>query len=161
MKMIWCGLKIEKNCHVLVNQFHGNFLSKIPSCREIKPVFRDVKLCLNASWRLKGLKGIYLRVTPFWNTKQSSLWANESRPKMQGLTHWSHSHIVREAGPAPPVGIFGRCGEVKEQWEMINCHQEALKGDRTVVYGNGEALKSGGDALKGEKRDVKLKKIFA
>ena len=39
-------LKWVKNCHVLVNQFHGIFNSKTPSChgcRKIKPVFRDVK----------------------------------------------------------------------------------------------------------------------
>ena len=28
MKMIWSGWKIEENCHVLVNQFHGNFYAK-------------------------------------------------------------------------------------------------------------------------------------
>ena len=28
MKMIWCGLKIIENHHVLVYQFHGNFRSK-------------------------------------------------------------------------------------------------------------------------------------
>ena len=32
-----------KNCHVLVNQFHGNFHSKTPSCRNINSVSRDVK----------------------------------------------------------------------------------------------------------------------
>ena len=55
MKMIWCGLKIEENYHVLVNQFHRNFRSKTLGCRKIKSVFRDVKWCLNASWGLKGL----------------------------------------------------------------------------------------------------------
>ena len=53
--MIWCGLKIKENYHVLVNQFHGNFRSKSLSCRKIKYVFRDVKWCFNASWGLKGL----------------------------------------------------------------------------------------------------------
>ena len=28
MKMIWCRWKTKENCHVLVNQFHGNFHSK-------------------------------------------------------------------------------------------------------------------------------------
>ena len=28
MKMICCGLKNKENCHVLVNQFRGNFSSK-------------------------------------------------------------------------------------------------------------------------------------
>ena len=28
--MISGGLKIKENCHVLVNQFHGNFHSKAP-----------------------------------------------------------------------------------------------------------------------------------
>ena len=55
MKMIWCGLKIKENCHVLVNQFHGNIHSKTLGCRRIKSVFRDVKWCFNASWGLKGL----------------------------------------------------------------------------------------------------------
>ena len=39
-------------CHVLVNQFHGNFRSKTPSCWKIKPFSRDVKWCFNASWGL-------------------------------------------------------------------------------------------------------------
>ena len=43
MKMILCGQKIKENCHVLVNQFYGNFHSKNTSCRKIKSVFRDVK----------------------------------------------------------------------------------------------------------------------
>ena len=55
MKMTWCGLKIEENCHVLVNQFHGNYHYKTPSCWKIRSVFRDVKWCFNASWGLKGL----------------------------------------------------------------------------------------------------------
>ena len=53
--MIWCGVKIKENCYALVNQFHGNFRSKILCCRKIKSVFRDVKWCFNASWGLKGL----------------------------------------------------------------------------------------------------------
>ena len=53
--MIWCGWKIEEICHVLVNQFHGNFQSKTLSYRKIKSAFRDVKWCFNASWELKGL----------------------------------------------------------------------------------------------------------
>ena len=53
--MIWCGWKRKENCHVLVNQFHGNFPPKTPSCREINCVFRDVKWCFNASCGLKGL----------------------------------------------------------------------------------------------------------
>ena len=56
MKMIWYGLKNLENCHVLANQFHGNFCSKTLSYREIKSVFRDVKWCINASWGLKGLR---------------------------------------------------------------------------------------------------------
>ena len=55
MKMIWCGLKIKVNHHVLVNQFHGNFNSKTLCFRKIKSVFRDVKRCFNASWGLKEL----------------------------------------------------------------------------------------------------------
>ena len=34
--------KITENCHVLVNQFHGNFRFKTLGCSEIKSVFRDV-----------------------------------------------------------------------------------------------------------------------
>ena len=41
--MLGCGLKIEENCHVLVDQSHGNFRSKTLCCRKIKSVFRDVK----------------------------------------------------------------------------------------------------------------------
>ena len=55
IKMIWCGWKIKENCSVLVNQFHGNFRSKTPSCGGIQSVFRDVKWCFNASWWPKGL----------------------------------------------------------------------------------------------------------
>ena len=33
----------KKNCHVLVNQFHGNFRSKTLIFRKMKSVFRDVK----------------------------------------------------------------------------------------------------------------------
>ena len=55
MKIIWCGLKITENCHILIKQLHGNFRSKTLGCRKIKTVFRDVKWCFNASWGLKGL----------------------------------------------------------------------------------------------------------
>ena len=48
------GWKIKENCHVLVNQFRGNFCSKTLSCRQINCVFRDVKWCSHASWGLKG-----------------------------------------------------------------------------------------------------------
>ena len=47
MKMIWCGLRIKENCHVLVSQLHGNIHFKTLGCREIKAVFRDVKWCFN------------------------------------------------------------------------------------------------------------------
>ena len=55
MKTILCSLNIKENCHVLVNQFHGNFRSKTLGCRKIKYVFEVVKWCFNASWGLKGL----------------------------------------------------------------------------------------------------------
>ena len=59
MKMIWSGLKIKENCYVSVNQFHGNFRSKTPSCSLVVvrdgKFFRDGKWCFNASWGLKGL----------------------------------------------------------------------------------------------------------
>ena len=54
--MTWSGWKSTENCHVLVNQFHGNIHSKTLGCRKITSVFRDVKWCFNASWGLKGLK---------------------------------------------------------------------------------------------------------
>ena len=38
------GWQIKENCHVLANQFHGNFRSKTISCRKIKSVFRYVIL---------------------------------------------------------------------------------------------------------------------
>ena len=56
MKMIWSEWKIKENCHVLANQFFGNFRSKTLGCWKIKPVFRDVKWCFNASCGLKGLR---------------------------------------------------------------------------------------------------------
>ena len=59
-KMIQCGLKINENYHVLVNQFHGNIHSKTLGSRKTKSVFRDVKLCFNASWGLKGLMAVQL-----------------------------------------------------------------------------------------------------
>ena len=55
MKMTWCGWKIKNNCHVMLNQFHGNYHYKTLSCWKITSVFRDVKWCFNASWGLKGL----------------------------------------------------------------------------------------------------------
>ena len=60
--MIWCCLKIKENCHVLVNQFHGNFRFKTLGCRKIKSVFRDVKWCFNASGGLKGTHPYRCRV---------------------------------------------------------------------------------------------------
>ena len=51
--LMW--FKIKKNCHVLVNQFHGNIYSETLGCGKIKCFFRDVKWCFNASWGLKGL----------------------------------------------------------------------------------------------------------
>ena len=55
MKMIWFGLKIKENYHVLANQFHGNFHSKTLGFTKFKSVFRDVKWRFNALWGLKGL----------------------------------------------------------------------------------------------------------
>ena len=52
--LLW--FKKKENCHVFVNEFHGNFRCKKLGCRKIPSVFRDVKLCLNASRGLKGLK---------------------------------------------------------------------------------------------------------
>ena len=54
--MTWCSLNIKENCHVLVNQFHGNFSSRTLCCRKIKYVFTDVKRCFNASWGFKWFK---------------------------------------------------------------------------------------------------------
>ena len=45
MKMIGCGLKIIENCHVLVNQFHGNFHSKALGCRKKRSVFKIIENC--------------------------------------------------------------------------------------------------------------------
>ena len=64
MKMIWCGLKIEENHRVLVNQLHGNSRYKTLCFRKIRYVFMDVKWCFNASWGLKGLKARRCRVRP-------------------------------------------------------------------------------------------------
>ena len=47
--MIEVGEQNYENSHVLVKQFHGNCHSKTPSCRKIKYVLRDVKLCFIAS----------------------------------------------------------------------------------------------------------------
>ena len=60
--MIWRGLKIKGNCHVLVSQFRENFRSKTLSYRQSKSVFRDVKWCFNASWGLKGLNQHWFNV---------------------------------------------------------------------------------------------------
>ena len=65
LDVVW---KIKENCHVLVNQFHGNFRSKTLGCRGIKSVFRDVKWCFNASWGLKGLNCIVRLVVVQWLT---------------------------------------------------------------------------------------------
>ena len=56
MKMTWIGWKIKENCHVLANQFHGNFHYKTFSCGKLKSVHRDLKLCFNASWGFKGFQ---------------------------------------------------------------------------------------------------------
>ena len=53
--MIWSGWKIKAKYNVLLNQFLVNFHSKTSSYREINCVFRDVKWCFIASWRLKAL----------------------------------------------------------------------------------------------------------
>ena len=42
-------VEIKENYYVLVKQFHGHFHSKNPICWKMKSVFRDVKLCFNAS----------------------------------------------------------------------------------------------------------------
>ena len=78
MKMIWCGFKIKENHHVLVNQFHENFLSKTLDCRKMKSVFWDVKWCFIASWRLKGLILLILRNTRICYTRfiSSKPWQN-------------------------------------------------------------------------------------
>ena len=52
--MIGCGLKIIENCHVLVNQFQGNFHCKTPRCRKNKSVFKDVNDALMHRGGLKG-----------------------------------------------------------------------------------------------------------
>ena len=75
MKITWRGWINKENCHVFVNQFHGNFHSKSLSCREIKAVFRNVKWCFNASWGLKGWK----------NMNTPELW------RSQVLGHWHQS----------------------------------------------------------------------
>ena len=51
-------LKYVKNSRKLsciVNQFHGNFHSKTSNCSKIKPVYRGVKWCFNASRGIEGL----------------------------------------------------------------------------------------------------------
>ena len=71
--MIWCGLKIKENCHILVNQFHGNIHSKTLGYRKIKSVFRDVKWCFNASWGLKGfISQLFPSARQFLTTSSST-----------------------------------------------------------------------------------------
>ena len=53
--MIWCGWGIKENCHVLVNQFHGNIHFKTSNYRKNKSISRYLKWCFNASRGLKGL----------------------------------------------------------------------------------------------------------
>ena len=63
---IWSGLKIKENCHVLLNQFHGNFCSKTFGCRKIKSVFRHVKSQLNSDIYLPhGSTCVYVTVVPY------------------------------------------------------------------------------------------------
>ena len=45
-ELMW--FKITENCHVLVNQFHGNCRSNTLGSRKIKAVLGDVKSCFNA-----------------------------------------------------------------------------------------------------------------
>ena len=56
---LMCFFEIKENCHVLVNQFHGNFRSKTLGCRKVKSVFRDVNDALMHHEGLKGLNIIY------------------------------------------------------------------------------------------------------
>ena len=59
-------VKKQRNCHVLINQFHRNFHSKTIACKKIKYVFRNVEWCLNVSWELKGLRVSLLTLKPSW-----------------------------------------------------------------------------------------------
>ena len=88
--MIWCGLKIKENYHVLVSQFKGNFRSKTLSFRKIKYVFRDVRWCFNASLGLKGLRVTWHRSnihTAGWDLPVRPQWSLHARSK-------SHGHIL-------------------------------------------------------------------
>ena len=87
MKIIRCGLKIKENHHVLVNKFHGNLCSKTVRCRKIKSVFRDVKWCFNASWRLKGLniKHRPTAVIAYLKSQQLLLFVFAQCPKQTAL----------------------------------------------------------------------------
>ena len=77
MKMIWCGLKIEENHQVLVNQFHGNVRSRTLGCRKIRFVFRDVNWCFNVSWGLKGL------IELCWRLGQHQILLSKDSPRTE------------------------------------------------------------------------------
>ena len=91
MKMIWCEWKIEENCHVLVNQFHGHFHSKTLCCRKIYSVFRDVNW-----WRLKGLKrsNFKLKIT---------IWSHVLYKKISEHQGWQHIIYSGSGGESCPV----------------------------------------------------------
>ena len=108
MKMIWCGLKIIENCHVLVNQFHGNFRSKKFCCRKIKSVFRDVKWCFNASWGLKGLTWCYVFFRP---SSTAGLYSGCLVPTaiiMSTIAHqsWQHGNTYLHIVNPSPTTLF-------------------------------------------------------
>ena len=101
MKMTWCGLKINENCHVLVNQLHGNFHSQTLCCWKIKSVFSDVKWCFNASWGLKGLRCLiiwYIYINPYPAKGSCQIKKNQKIREKLGL--------FRPHPPIPPIQFF-------------------------------------------------------
>ena len=138
--MIWCGLKIEEICYVLVSQFHGNFRSKIPNCRKIEIVFGDVKWCFNASWGLKGLTNNNLVHNDYTNIEgkgryvdQSPRWWDISKLLGQSRENWMNSSpmfhvwcdvvVVMHTGQ---IHIFGVSRGNNISWHPANTRTWAM-----------------------------------
>ena len=114
--MTWCGWRSKENCHILVNQFHGNFRSKTLSCRIIRSVIRDVKWCFNASWGLKGLNDDKTEMVIFC-------------PKHH-LGQYGHCTINIWDSAIIPVNCTG-CPPLSDRW----CHQERSLGADYPSFG--------------------------
>ena len=119
----------------MVNQFHGIFNSKTPSChgcRKIKSVFMDVKWYFNASLGPKGL--IYYVWRRDLNVFTSIIWVHHFiYGKTYCLTiYWYLFLQNRVVAPIPlqdttePVGLLYIMGELELIYLIRSMHDQDL-----------------------------------